>query len=124
MFALTLVFICVVAAAGGQTAMRAGMRQVGEIHSIGQLFNPGTILRIFTTPAVLAGIFLYAISLFLWLGALSTLKVSLMYPLVSLAYVITAVSAFIFLGETITWLHWLGIFLIVGGCFLIISAAR
>ncbi len=123
MFALTLVFISILCAAGGQIAMKTGMRQVGEISSAGQLFNFGTILRVFTNPAVLGGIFLYVISLFLWLGALSTLNVSLIYPLVSLAYVATAIIAFIFLKENITWLHWVGIFLVVAGCFLIITRA-
>jgi len=119
MFALTLVLICVFGVAMGQIAMKSGMSQVGEIGSAGQLFNLTTLFHIFTNPRVLAGIFCYAISAILWLGALSTLNVSLIYPLMSLAYVITAVVAFIFLKENITLLHWLGIFLVVGGCFLI-----
>jgi drug/metabolite transporter (DMT)-like permease len=121
MFALTLVFICILCAAGGQTAMKSGMNQVGEIGSLGQLFNPHTLFHIFTNLRVLAGLFLYVIALVLWLGALSTLDVSFMYPLLSLAYVITAILAFIFLKENITLLHWVGIFLVVGGCFLIIK---
>ncbi len=122
MFALSLVFISILCAAGGQIAMKSGMRQVGEIGSVGQLFNFGTIFRIFTTLPVLVGVFLYVISLFLWLGALSTLNVSLMYPLVSLAYVITAIVAFIFLKESITLLGWIGVLLVVGGCLLILRA--
>lgn len=119
MFALSLVLICVFFAAIGQTVMKSGMSQVGEIGSLGQLFNLSTLFHIFTNPRVLTGIFLYAVSAILWLGALSTLNVSFMYPLVSLAYVITAIIAFIFLKENITLLRWAGIFLVVGGCFLI-----
>lgn len=119
MFALTLVFIVIFLAAMGQTAMKSGMSQVGEIGSVGQLFNLSTLLDIFTNPRVLTGILLYAISLVLWLGALSTLNVSFMYPFMSLAYVVTAIVAFIFLKENITLLHWGGIFMVVGGCFLI-----
>jgi len=119
MFALTLVFICILCAAGGQTALKSGMSQVGEIGSLGQLFKLDTLVHIFTNPRVLAGLFLYVISLFLWLGALSTLNVSFMYPLLSLSYVITAIIAFVFLKESITLLHWVGISLVVGGCLLI-----
>ena len=119
MFALTLVFICVFGVAMGQITMKSGMNQVGEIGSVGQLFNLGTLFRIFSNPRVLIGIFLYGISGILWLGALSTLNVSFMYPFMSLAYVITAIVAFIVLKENITLLHWVGIFLVVGGCFLI-----
>ena len=119
MFALILVLVCIFCAAGGQTALKSGMNQVGEIGSLGQLFNLGTLFHIFTNPRVLAGISLYVISLVLWLGALSTLNVSFMYPLLSLSYVITAIIAFVFLKESITLLHWAGISLVVGGCFLI-----
>lgn len=119
MFALTLVFICILCAAGGQTAMKSGMSQVGEIGSMRQLFSLDTLFHIFTNRRVLAGIFLYVISLFLWLGALSSLNVSFMYPLLSLAYVITAIIAFIFLKESITLLRWVGIVLVMGGCLLI-----
>ncbi len=119
MFALTLVFISIFFAAMGQIVMKSGMSQVGEIGSVGQFFNLGTLFHIFTNPRVLIGIFLYAMALVLWLGALSTLNVSFMYPLMSLAYVVTAIAAFIFLKENITLLHWVGIFLVMGGCFLI-----
>ena len=119
MFALILVFVCVLGAAMGQIAMKSGMSQIGEIGSLGQLFHFGTLFHIFTNPRVLTGICLYAISGILWLGALSTLNVSFMYPLMSLAYVLTAIFAFVFLKESVTLLHWVGILLVVGGCFLI-----
>ena len=120
MFALTLVSICILFGAIGQIAMKSGMNQVGEIGGVGQLFNLGTLFHIFTNPRVLTGILLYAISLVLWLGALSTLDVSFMYPFISLAYVVVAIVAFIFLKENITVLRWVGIILVVGGCFLIV----
>lgn len=99
--------------------LKSGMGQVGEINSAGQLFKLGTLFHMFTNPYVLTGIFLYGISLVLWLGAMSTLDISLMYPLASLAYVVTAIIAFIFLKEDVTLLRWVGIFMVMGGCFLI-----
>lgn len=122
MFGFGLAFASILLAAGGQIAMKTGMKQVGEIGSIGRLLDIGTVFHIFTTPAVLLGISLYAVSLFLWLGALSSLNVSVVYPMVSLAYVITAVVAFVFLKESVTLLQWVGILLVVGGCFFIIRA--
>jgi len=118
-FALTLVLICVFLSAIGQFTMKIGMGEVGEIATVRQLFNLDTLFRMFTNPHVLTGLFLYAVSVTLWLGALSTLDVSLMYPLASLAYIVTAIVAFIFLKENITLLRWAGILLVVGGCFLI-----
>lgn len=118
-FALTLVLICVFLSAIGQFTMKVGMGQVGEIATARQLFNLDTLFRMFTNPYVLTGIFLYGISLVLWLGVMSTLNISLMYPLASLAYVVAAIIAFIFLKEDVTLLRWAGILVIVGGCFLI-----
>ncbi len=119
MFALTLVLIVIFAGATGQIAMKSGMGQVGEIGSVGQLFNLSTLFHIFTNPRVIAGILLYAMAAVLWLGAMSTLNISFMYPLMSLAYVLTAIAAFIFLKENITLLRWAGIAFVVIGCFII-----
>ena len=119
MFALTLVLICIVLGAVGQIVMKSGMSQVGEIGGVGQLFNFGTLFHIFTNPFVLTGILLYGMSLVLWLGAMSTLNVSYMYPMLSLSYIIAAALAFIFLKENITLLRGAGIIVVVIGCFLI-----
>ncbi|MAG14837.1 MAG: hypothetical protein CL874_03035 [Dehalococcoidales bacterium] len=119
MFALTLVLICILCASVGQIILKSGMSQVGEINSVRHLFNFNTLFHVFTNPRVLLGILCYAAIAVLWLGALSTLNVSFVYPLMSLAYVITALIAFVFLREHIAPLHWLGIILVVGGCFLI-----
>ena len=119
MFALILVFICVIGASIGQIAMKQGMNQVGEIGGIRQLLNFRTLLEIFTNKYVLCGLVCYGAISILWLGALSTLNVSFMYPLLSLAYVVTAVVALVFLKESITLWQWAGILLVVGGCLLI-----
>ncbi len=123
MFALILVFVCVFGTAMGQIAMKSGMNQVGEINSLGQLLRFDTLLHIFTNPRILIGVGCYGISALLWLAALSTLNVSFMYPFMSLAYVITAVVAFVFLKENVALIQWLGILLVMGGCFMIARAA-
>jgi drug/metabolite transporter (DMT)-like permease len=120
MLALSLVAICIVFGAVGQILMKNGMSQVGQIGSLGKLISLQTILRVFSNPYVIGGLFLYAIGAFLWLGALSSLDVSFMYPLVSLGYVLTAVLAFVFLKEDITLIRWGGIVLIVLGSFMIL----
>jgi len=122
MFAIGLVLICVVFGALGQISMKTGMRQVQQINSFSDLLDPGTIMEIFGNVYVMSGLVLYMVSALLWLGALSTLDVSLMYPLLSLAYVVTAVFAVVFLGEVVTLPRWAGIALVVVGCALIIRS--
>jgi len=119
MFVLILVALCVILGAFGQILMKGGMSQVGSIGSAGQLFNLGTMFHMFTNPRVLSGLFLYGVSAIMWLGALSQLDVSFMYPMLSLGYVVAAILAFIFLKENITLLRGVGIVVVVIGCFLI-----
>jgi drug/metabolite transporter (DMT)-like permease len=119
MFAIGLVLVCVVFGALGQISMKTGMRQVQQINSFSDLLDPSTIKEIFSNVYVMGGLILYMVSAFLWLGALSTLNVSYMYPLLSLAYVVTAVFAVAFLGEVINLAQWAGIALVVIGCVLI-----
>lgn len=122
MFAISLVLVCVVFGALGQISMKAGMRQVKQIDDFSDLLNMRTIMQIFGNIYIMVGLLLYMISAFLWLGALSTLDVSLMYPLLSLAYVVTAIFAIAFLGEIVTYSRWAGIVLVVIGCILIVKS--
>ena len=122
MFALGLVLICVVFGAFGQISMKTEMRQVRQIDDASDLLDLSTIVQIFSNFYVVGGLVLYMISAFLWLGALSTLDVSLMYPLLSLGYVVTAFFAMAFLGEIVTYSRWAGIALVVVGCILIVKS--
>jgi len=122
MFAIGLVLICVILGAMGQISMKTGMMQVGQINSLSDLLDPSTAREIFFNSYVMGGLVLYFISAFLWLGALSTLDVSFMYPLLSFAYVVTAVFAVIYLGEVLTLSRWAGILLVVTGCVLIMRS--
>jgi drug/metabolite transporter (DMT)-like permease len=118
-FAITLVMICIVLAALGQISFKKGLTQVGKIASMDELLKIKTISKILTSQFVLVGILMYVIAAGLWLAALSQLDVSFMYPLLSLAYVLTAIFAFVILRENIVLLRWIGIILVVTGCFLI-----
>ena len=119
MFTPVLVIICVLCAAFGQVSMKRGMNEVGRTASLPALFKPRALVRILTNKYVLAGVVSYAGGSVFWLGALSRLDVSFLYPFTSLAYIGAAILAFIFLKENITLLRWVGIIVIVIGCFLI-----
>ena len=123
MFALALVLICVLAGSAGQIFWKQGMSQIDKISDISDLLQLKTVWEIFTNIYILLGIGLYALSVFLWLGAMSTLDISYMYPLLSLGYILTSILAFFLIGENITILRWAGIVLIVSGCFLITKSA-
>jgi len=121
MFALILVMVCILGATAGQILLKMGIGQVDRISDIKTLFNIVTLTKIFTNPYIILGLLSYGISAILWLGAMSSLNVSFMYPLLSLAYVLTAVAAWLFLKESVPLVHWIGIILIVSGCAFITS---
>ena len=118
-FALILVLICVFAGAAGLILWKHGMSNMEEISGVEDFAQVKTISSIFTDKYILLGIIFYGMALVLWLGAMSTLDVSFMYPMLSLGYVVTAILAFAFLGEHVGPMRWLGIALVVVGCFLI-----
>jgi drug/metabolite transporter (DMT)-like permease len=119
MFAVTLVLICVVAGALGQIIWKQGMSTMDKINGFEDLLKIETIYSIFTNIYIVLGLIIYGSVFILWLAALSTLDVSFMYPMLSLAYVVTAIFAFLFLGESIAFSRWAGIAFVVIGCILI-----
>ena len=119
MFALTLVLICIFAGAAGQICFKCGMSNIGKINNFDSLLNSKTIISIATNSYIILGTLLYGTAFILWLGALSTLDISYMYPLLSLGYVITVVFAFVFIRENISLLRWVGVLLIFAGSVII-----
>jgi len=116
LFAITLLLQPI-----GQILEKKGMVQIGAIQGISSLFNPATLFRIITNPWVLLGVLCSVCGLILWLAVLSNLKVSYIYPLGSISYIVVVILAVVFLGESITWLRMGGVCLIVAGCFLLNS---
>lgn len=57
----------------------------------------------------------------LWMIILKNFNFSVAYPLSSLTYVFGMIAAMLFFGEQIFWTQWLGILLIMAGCYLIVS---
>jgi len=121
MFALTLVFICILTGSIGQICFKTGMNRVTEQSSGAEsISSPGSLIHIITSKYIIIGTILYAFALVLWLIAMSSLDVSFMYPLLSLGYVLTAILALLFLNEDVSLIRWIGIITIIAGCFLVL----
>ena len=118
-FGLILFIVCVVLQPVVQVLEKHGMKQVGQITNLEQLFSLHTLWRVISNPYIVSGAILAVVILILWLGALSTLDASYIYPFGSVAYILLAFLAVVFLKEDITASHWAGIVVIVLGCYLI-----
>ena len=70
-------------------------------------------------PRILAGIGCYALSLIVWILALSKTPVSVAYPMVSLGFALNAVAAWWLLGEALTPLRLSGIAVIIVGVAMV-----
>jgi drug/metabolite transporter (DMT)-like permease len=99
--------------------MKIGMTKVGQITSFNQLMDFSILFRMFTNIYIWAGLLCFASMVVIWLAAMSTLSISKLYPLASLVYVVTVIAAIVLLKEQVTVMQWVGILLIVGGCFLV-----
>ena len=96
-----------------------GMKQVGRITNLEQLFSLNTLWRVATNPYIVCGVVLAVLALIFWLGVLSNLNVSYIYPFASVTYIILAILAVVFLKEDISVSRWAGIVVIALGCYLI-----
>lgn len=100
----------------GQLLLKAGMNRVGEI-TLGEL--PTLVASVFTTWQLLVGLVAFGASAVFWLVALSTVPLSVAYPVVSLSYVALLGASWAFLGERPGATVWIGAGLIMAGVSLI-----
>ncbi|PKO83640.1 MAG: 4-amino-4-deoxy-L-arabinose transferase [Betaproteobacteria bacterium HGW-Betaproteobacteria-11] len=115
-FALILTGVLLNAAA--QLLLKAGTNAVGhfEFH-VGNLIPIG--LKLALQPFILGGMACYAVSLVVWIMALSRVPVSIAYPMLSIGYVINAFIAWQWFGEALAAQKLLGIGFIVIGVVLV-----
>ncbi len=115
-FALVLTGVLLNAAA--QLLLKAGTTAVGhfEFH-VDNILPVG--LKLAFEPHILGGMACYAVSLVVWIMALSRAPVSVAYPMLSIGYVINAFVAYYWFGEALASQKLLGIGLIVIGVWLV-----
>jgi len=113
-----LVLTGVLLNAAAQLLLKAGTNAVGhfEFH-VDNLVPVG--LKLALEPHILGGMACYAISVVVWIMALSRVPVSIAYPMLSIGYVINAFVAWQWFGEALAAQKLLGIGFIVVGVFLV-----
>jgi multidrug transporter EmrE-like cation transporter len=116
--AFALILTGVLLNASAQLLLKAGTNAVGhfEFH-LDNIIPIG--MKIAFQPYILSGMVCYAISLVVWIMALSRAPVSVAYPMLSIGYVINAVIAYYWLGEPLAMQKMLGIGVIIIGVVLV-----
>lgn len=118
---LILFLICLFAGLIGQMLLKKGMRSVGEIHLFANGFQGfvKSVWSMFTHKVIILGVILFAANTLLWLIILSGLELSYIYPMVSINYVLIALTSRIFFKEKVDKMRWLSIFIIICGVVLV-----
>lgn len=114
----SLILAGVLLNAAAQLLLKAGTTRVGHFE-----FTPDNIVpigwQLATQPHIVAGMCCYAISLVVWIMALSRVPVSVAYPMLSIGYVINAFAAWWLFGESLAAQKLIGIGFIVVGVWLV-----
>ncbi len=100
--------------AGNSIFMKLGMNRIGK-------FTPGVgeclpfLMKVISSPFVLLGCALGILGTLFYLDLLSKYPLTLVYPSLSLVYIMVALAGILFLGEKVTLINWAGIVLICLG---------
>lgn len=102
----------------GQSVLKVGVNKLGSLS-----FAVAPIVKAFTSPIVLGGLFLYLVSSVFWILALSHKDLSFAYPMLSLGYLAIIFISWAVLGEQITFLRLAGVVLISLGIYLVFKSS-
>ena len=114
----SLVLTGVLLNAAAQLLLKAGTNSIGAFgFTAGNLVPVG--IKVASNPFIVGGLGCYAVSVVVWIMALSRVEVSLAYPMLSIGYVVNAVAAWYLFGEALTAQRMIGIGTIIVGVFLV-----
>lgn len=114
-----LLLISVITSSLGQFFLKLGAVQLGQVTGDNALSH---ILRIVTTPALIAGLAAYGLGAISYILLLTRVKLSVAAPSASLVYVTSVLVGYFFFSETLPPIRLLGLGFIVFGVVLV--AAR
>jgi multidrug transporter EmrE-like cation transporter len=113
-----LVLAGVLLNAAAQLLLKAGTNGIGAFAFTADNLVPVGI-KVASNPFIVSGLGCYAVSVVVWIMALSRVEVSLAYPMLSIGYVVNAVAAWYLFGEALTVQRMVGIGTIIVGVFLV-----
>ncbi len=115
---LALILTGVLLNAVAQLLLKAGARAIAgfEFAAVNAVAIAG---RLVLNGPILAGLACYAISVVVWILALSRVDVSIAYPMLSVGYVVNALAAAWLFGEPLGALRIAGIGVIIAGVWMV-----
>jgi len=115
---LALILTGVMLNAVAQLLLKAGARTLAGLPV--SFADAGVLAgRLIQSVPILGGLACYAVSVVVWILALSRVPVSVAYPMLSIGYVVNMVAAWALFAEQITLQRAAGVGVIVAGCWLV-----
>ena len=116
-----LLLFAVLLAATGQLLLKHGMQvATARAHASG-----GSLwVAAATSPMVLGGLAVFAISAVAWLAVLSKVPLSIAYPFNALGYLIILTASVVLLHERTNLLTWGGSILVVSGLVIVVLSQQ
>jgi multidrug transporter EmrE-like cation transporter len=114
---VALVVFAVATAAVGQVMLKHGM-QVAT--SRAAQTRGSLVVSAATSPWVLFGLLVFAVSAMVWLAALSRVPLSVAYPFNALGYLGILTASILVLHERANVLTWVGSVLVVSGLVIVV----
>lgn len=114
---MALLLFSVATAACGQLMLKHGM-QVAAGRAAGT--RGSLALSAATSPWVLLGLIVFAISATTWLATLARVPLSVAYPFNALGYLVILTASVVVLHERATLWTWVGTLLVVSGLIIVV----
>lgn len=116
-FALILTGVILNACA--QLLLKAGTNGLGGTIVLNWQNWFSVFVKVFSQPPIIAGLGCYGISVIIWIISLSRTDVTIAYPMLSIGYVVSAIGAWMFLGEIVSPQRMLALAVIIVGVILL-----
>lgn len=111
--------------AAANLMMKFGMKRMSSGAALGADGGGGLIGSLLSNWVLLLGLFCFATNVIFYTYALKEIRISLAYPImVGCGFVIIALVAWRYLGESLSLLQWTGIGLIMAGVVLVAQGLR
>ena len=115
-----LLGIAIITTVLSQLLFKQGMTMLGSINfSLANMLS--LAISVIKNPYLLTGLFFYGVSFLLWLIVLSKLKLSIVYPITSVNFILVIIASYFLFGERLSNMQYISILIIILG---VVSLAK
>lgn len=116
-----LLLFAVLSAASGQLLLKHGMQvATARAHASGG----SLVIAAATSPLIIGGLAIFAISAVAWLATLAKVPLSVAYPFNALSYLLILTLSAVLLHERTNLLTWAGSLVVVSGLIIVVLSQK